>query len=350
MKLKESLSTLKAYVAGKSKNNKRIIKLNANECPYDVPDKIYRKAFKVKNVNRYHEPSGAFLRNKIAKELHLDNSNIILGNGSGELIKTFLEAFCEKDSKVIMPEITFSLYQLYSVINENQIIKIPSNSNYGLNLDAMIESIDEKTKVIFICNPNNPTGHSYDYKTLEKVFKNIPDNVGIFLDEAYINYSIHYSSSKTKKMIHDFKNLFILRTFSKIGLAGIRIGYGVGEKSMIESLHSVRPPFNTNIFAQKMAYFLLKEKSYIQKIVKNNQKQKKYLMKQLSQLGFIVYDSDANFILVKAVPELDKMLEKLGILIRKTQSFGLPADYYRITIGKPKENKALVKGIREVLS
>lgn len=347
MKIKKSLSTLKDYVPGKPQSKKNIIKLNANECPYDLPESIYKKAGAIRGINRYHEPSGLALREKIAHRLGLKANNIVLGNGSGELIKTFLESFSENGSEIIMPETTFSLYSLYGTINGNNITQLPLTKDLKIDLNATIKAINHKTAALFICNPNNPTGHTFSYTELEEFFKQVPNSVGIFLDEAYIEYSEILSDEYAKKMIEKYSNLTILRTFSKIGLAGLRIGYAMGTEETISNLHRVRPPFNTNLYAQNLALAILDEKEFLGQILENNQKERSALSDAIQKLGYRVYESQGNFILIKAFEGLADILEKQNIYIRSAKSFGLSSDYFRITIGTPEENRALLKALEE---
>jgi histidinol-phosphate aminotransferase len=349
MQIKKNVQALKPYVAGKPTDNRDFVKLNANECPFDIPRSVYKKTSRIRNVNRYHEGSGFKLREKIARFMGLNQDNVILGNGSGELIKTFLETFCEKDTSVIIPEGTFTLYSLYSLIHYNNPVRVPLNEDYSVNLEEIVQKTNQDTSVIFISNPNNPTGQAYSYEKLEDFFSKIPSDTGIFLDEAYIHYSSFYDEAKVKELIDKFPNLFVLRTFSKIGLAGVRMGYGMGNREMIQAMHRVRPPFNTSIYAQKMAEALLDEVKYLDKIRDNNTSQRTILKEEIASLGLKVYPSHGNFLLISGKENLDKILEEKKILIRSTQSFGLPSDYYRITIGTPEENRVLIKRLKEVL-
>lgn len=349
MQIKKILQFLKPYVAGKPSEKEEFIKLNANECPFDIPEKVYRKIAKIRNINRYHEGSGIQLRQKIAKNIGIDKDCVILGNGSGEIIKIFLETFVAKGEKIVVSEGTFSLYQLYGLINENQIKSIPLDSHLRIDLNLMAEE-SKDSKAVFLCNPNNPTGHAYSYEELEQFFKKIPKETGIFLDEAYIHYSRHYNEKRTKDLLEKYPNLIFLRTFSKIGLAGLRIGYALGTKEVIGAMHQVRPPFNINIYALETAHFILEKREWIKKLIRHNQKERKKIMQFLTKKNIPTIESEANFILIRSfIPDLDKKLEKKGILIRSAYSFGLPADYYRITIGKKKENKQFLKVLEEVL-
>lgn len=349
MKTRSILNSIKAYVPGKPTENRSLIKLNANECPHLIPQNIYKKISEIRYIERYHEASGYELRDKLAQLFNLNVDSFILGNGSGELIKTFLEAFCEKDQEVIMSDTTFSLYSLYSLIHESAIKTISLNSDFQLDLSAMLAAINEKTAAVFICNPNNPTAHAYSYSVLEEFFDKVPDNVGIFLDEAYIHYSPFKNEEKIKDMILKYPNLFILRTFSKLGLAGARIGFGMGDKALINPMNKVRSPFNTNIYAQKAASALLDESDFLSYIQTKNEEQRDFLKSELNKLGIKTYPSFASFFLIKANAELGDLLEEKGILVRKAQSFNLPADYYRITIGTSDENQKLIEVLREVL-
>ncbi len=347
MNLKKSLSSLKPYVAGKPLSSKEYLKLNANECPFALPQSVYKKACKIKDIHRYHEGSGYLLRSQIASSTHLLPQNIILGNGSGELILLYLLAFLEPEQEIVISEGTFSLYKMYGLLNNNKVKTIPLNTHLQVDLEAMQKAIHSNTKVVFLCNPNNPTGHSWSYEKIEEFLKALPPSVTLFLDEAYIHYSPYYNNEKIKDFILKYKNLFVLRTFSKLGLAGVRCGYGMAQEGVISLLHQVRAPFNVNSYALVQASALLEEKKYLKYICQENFKQLHFLSLSLSQLGFKTYPSTANFILVKGPLNLDKDLENKKVLIRSAQSFGFSADYYRITIGTHKENQILLKRLKE---
>ncbi|PKL11130.1 MAG: hypothetical protein CVV50_06135 [Spirochaetae bacterium HGW-Spirochaetae-6] len=260
-----------------------------------------------------------------------------------------MEAFVDKNQEVVIADVTFSLYRLYSHIYDAAIKTIPISDDLRLNLSAWADSVDEKTGAVFLVNPNNPTGEFFSYEELRKVFEKIPPRVGIFLDEAYIHYSDESKIQGFKDLLISFPNLFILRTFSKVGLAGIRMGYGIARPDLISVMHKVRPPFNTNVYAQELSISLCREKKYLRKIKKNNTIQKESLSAGLKALGLSVFPSEANFLLIKSRPGLHISLEKRGILIRNAQSFGLSADYYRITIGTPLENRKLLAALGEVM-
>ena len=349
MDLKKNLTLLKPYVAGKPLSEKEYIKLNANECPLPLPQKLYQKTAKLRSLNRYHEGSGLALRKKLSSLHKLDENQFILGNGSGELIQLYLSAFCEKGKEAVIPENTFSLYEIYALLNESKIEKISMTPALEIDLDKILACVHSDTAVIFLCNPNNPTGHTYSYENLESFFSKIPSTAGIFLDEAYIHFSDIYSEEKTKNLIQKFKNLFILRTFSKMGLAGFRIGYGISNSETIELLNRVRPPFNTNRYAQEAAETMLELKEFSLKVIQENKKERDFLSKQMQDLGIKVFSSGGNFIFIQSRPGLDKLLEESKILIRNAYSFGFSSDYYRITVGTQKENRILIKNLRRIL-
>jgi len=351
LKPRKILESIPIYVGGKPIINKRTIKLNSNESAFNIPKKIIKKSLKsLKNLNRYHEPTGLFLREKIAEELKIIPENIILGNGSGEIIKIFIESFVESYEKIIIPQVTFSLYEIYSKLNGNTTI-IKTNLTDGLDIDLndILEKADNKT-TIFIANPNNPTGKSYKYQDILQFLKKLPKETKVLLDEAYIEYSENYDPSIYRKLIEEFENLIIIRTFSKLGLAGLRIGYGISNSENIAQLNKVRPPFNTNILAQYIAYNLLEEKNFIKKLTNFVKKERENLFEKLKDINIKTFKSDANFILIQAKENLDKELEKRGILIRNAYSFGLSSDYYRITIGTKRENLKMIKALTEVLT
>jgi len=349
LKQRKVLEKVKSYVGGKPIIDKKVIKLNSNESPFMIPKKIIKKSLKcLKTLNRYHEPTGEFLREEIARKIELKPDNIILGNGSGEVIKMFIESFVEPSQNVIIPSVTFSLYSIYSTLNGNNIVYTRLDNELNIDLEDILSKAT-KNSVIFLANPNNPTGKSFDYKTIINFMEKLPKDANILLDEAYIEYSSHYNPKIYRELIKRFENLLIIKTFSKMGLAGLRIGYGFSREENIGEMNKVRPPFNTNILAQTIAYNLLKDNKFIDKIRSHVIKERERLSNAIRETNIKVYESDANFILIKTKEGIDKELEKKNILIRNAYSFGLSSDYYRITIGKKRENSILIKALREVL-
>lgn len=349
MQKRKSLEKLKLYVPGKPADIKNWVKLNANECPYEIPERVYEKVAQIRNMGRYPEGSGFVLRQTIANDFNLSPDNFILGDGSGELIKVFIESFCEKNTVALMPESTFSLYSMYGLIYAMENKVFPLKDNLAIDLDAMLKSIDNRVSVIFICNPNNPTGNAYSYDELEEFFKKVPEHIGIFLDEAYIQFASFYDNERVSELVSRYSNLFVLRTFSKVGLAGARIGYGFGQEEMLSIMHGVRSPFNVSTHAIAFAKALLEEKKFLDFIIENNREQRDFLSIQLKKLGLEVFESETSFVFVRACNDLELKLEEKGVLIRSAKSFAFSSDYYRISIGTKEENQILLEKLQEVL-
>ena len=355
------------YVPGKpieeverEKGIKNIIKLASNENPAGPSPKAV-KAIKahLKNLHRYPDGSGFYLKSELvkffgkrqAKKLNVLNSgNFILGNGSNELIDIAARTFCEKDENIVSPFPSFVAYYL-AAEQLGLELKISRLKDYSLDLDDIFSRIDDKTKIVFISNPNNPTGTFFPNAEIINFIKRAGDGVLIIVDEAYIEYSGR--SLAEDLSLSDFPNVLILRTFSKVyGLAGLRIGYGIGHPDLISLMDRVREPFNVNSLSLAGAVAALKDKEYLKNVIKTNEAEKKYLYSSFKKIAVKFVETGANFILVrlegkKASAVSEKLLDS-GVIVRPMDRFGYD-DMIRITIGTHDENVKLIKALRGVI-
>ncbi len=353
------------YIPGKpieeverEKGIKNIVKLASNENPLG-PSPLALKAVKhyLKNLNRYPDGSGFYLKHELTEFFNSQNSmkrtllkseNFILGNGSNELIDIAVRTFCEKDENIVSPFPSFVAYYLAG----EQLglkLKISSLKNYALDLDDMHKLIDGKTKVVFISNPNNPTGTFFSNDKIINFIKRVKDGVLIIVDEAYIEYA--GESLAENITTADFPNVLILRTFSKVyGLAGLRVGYGIGHKDLISLMDRVREPFNVNSLSLVAAAAALSDKDYLEKVIATNETEKNYLYGEFKKAGLKFVETGANFILVKLegqkAAEISEKLLNAGVIVRPMDRFGY-GDMVRITIGKHKENVKLIKALQK---
>lgn len=313
--------------------------LDANENSFGSPLQ--------QNYNRYPDPLQQKLKEKISNIKGVPIQNIFLGNGSDEAIDLLFRIFCEpgKDNVIILPP-TYGMYEVCAELNDVQVKKVPLLPNFQLNLEAIEQSIDSNTKIIFVCSPNNPTGNSINRNDIEILLNNY--NGLVIIDEAYINYA------RQKTFIPElteYPNLVILQTLSKAwGLAGLRLGMAFAGQRVIDYLNKVKYPYNINTATQQLAIEALNNISSVKNWTRTTVEQREWLISQLSNLGFVnkIYPSDANFILVKmqnAKSFYDYLTGK-GIIVRDRSKVILCDECLRITIGTPDENKQLIDALK----
>lgn len=313
--------------------------LDANENSFGSPLQ--------QNYNRYPDPLQQKLKDKISNIKGVPIQNIFLGNGSDEAIDLLFRIFCEpgRDNVIILPP-TYGMYEVCAELNDVQVKKVPLLSNFQLNLEAIEQSIDSNTKIIFVCSPNNPTGNSITRNDIEILLNNY--NGLVIIDEAYINYA------RQKTFIPElteYPNLVILQTLSKAwGLAGLRLGMAFAGQRIIDYLNKVKYPYNINTATQQLAIEALNNISSVNNWTKTTVEQRDWLSKQLICFHFVqkINPSDANFILVKIV-DAKKVYDYLaakGIIVRDRSKVVLCNDCLRITIGTPDENSKLVDALK----
>jgi histidinol-phosphate aminotransferase len=329
---------------------KNSIKLASNENPIGPSKKALKAIEKsLLDLHRYPDGSGFYLKRAIAEFFNVKTSEIIIGNGSNEIIELAVRTFLNPGDEVIIAAQSFIVYQIVTQsANCNKII-VPLK-NFTHDLDSMLKSVTEKTRMIFISNPNNPTGTAVGKKDVDRFIENLRDNIIVVFDEAYYEYVERGDFPDTIKYVREGKNVIVLRTFSKIyGLAGLRIGYGFTKGELVDFMNRVRQPFNVNSLAQIGAIAALKDIKHLEKSREINRKGKEYLYREFERLGIEYVPTDANFILLKVRNgrEVYNRLLRKGVIVRAVDCYKLP-DYIRVTIGLPQENKRLIEALREV--
>jgi len=331
---------------------KDIVKLASNENPYGPSPKVLRAiAQAAKDVNRYPEGGCFEMRQALAKRLKISPDQLIFGAGCDEVIVFAARVFLEPGDEVVVARPSFLIYDIASRVCGATVKEVPLKG-FQYDLAAIRSTITDKTKIVFIGNPDNPCGTYVSAQALEDFLKTIPNDVLIFVDEAYGDFVQAKDYPDTLKLFKTFKNLLIGRTFSKLyGLAGLRIGYGIGDKDLIAMLERVREPFNTTSVAQAAAVACLADKKYYQGILKKILAQKVFLCKSFDKMGVEFSKTATNFILIKVKEDTrvvaDKLLKK-GVIVRDMTSWGLK-EYIRVTVGKEQENKKLIRALEEIL-
>ncbi|MFA4888325.1 MAG: histidinol-phosphate transaminase [Candidatus Omnitrophota bacterium] len=330
---------------------KQVIKLASNENPLGASPKALayiRRSLPL--INRYPDSNGFYLKKRLAKYFGLQPKNFVLGNGSDELIDIILKAFVEEDEQIITADHTFLEYKIISHVKGRAVTTVPLKY-FKYDLEAIKKKIDRKTKVIFISNPNNPTGTYVTRLELEEFMRDLPEGVLLVLDEAYDAFIDVDDFPSSLSYLRD-KNIVILKTFSKAyGLAGLRIGYAITRPEFSSYMDVARQPFNVNSLAQAAATAALDDKKFLQKTRKVVLEGKYYLYDQLSKMGVAYVPSVANFILIdcgRDGMELFRQILKFGVIVRDMQQYGLK-NYIRVTVGTKKENERFIKVFKKVL-
>lgn len=339
--IRENIRKLVPYSSARDEfKGEAWIFLDANENSFGSP--------LTKWYNRYPDPLQKKVKQKLSEIKGVPAENIFLGNGSDECIDILLRAFCEpgKDNIIICPP-TYGMYEVSANINDIRVKKVPLTAAFQLDLPAIEEAVDDNTKMIFLCSPNNPTGNSLDKSDIEIILNNYFGLVVI--DEAYINFSRFRSFTQE---LNDYPNVCVLQTLSKAwGLAALRMGIAFASEEIIEIMNKIKPPYNINQASQELVMKAFDEIEQVNNMITEIVKQRSEVMQQLATLPVVekIYPSDANFVLVKvgdARSIYNFLLEK-GIVVRDRSKVELCEGCLRITIGTPKENNELINQLRE---
>jgi histidinol-phosphate aminotransferase len=328
-----------------------IIKLASNENPLG-PSRLGLAAMRhaLKQVNLYPDGNAFYLKQKLAAKLGVTPANLILGNGSNEVIELVGHALLAPGAEVVVSQYCFAVYPIVTALFGAKLVVVPAK-NHAHDLDAMLAAITPNTRIVFVANPNNPTGTTASREELARFVNTVPANVLLALDEAYIEF-LNERLDLLPEIRNGAKpNLLLMRTFSKIyGLAGLRIGYGIGHPDFIAALEKIRQPFNINSVAQAGALAALDDTKHVEKTRKVNSRGLKLYARTFRKLKLEFIPSSANFILVR-VGDGQRVfveLQKLGGIVRPMGGYQLP-EWIRISIGTPKENKRCLKALKSVL-
>lgn len=357
MKAKEILNTMKPYKPGKGieevKNEyglDRIVKLASNENPYGFSKKVQQELPSlIQKLEIYPDGYAASIRRKVAEFINVNEDQLIFGNGSDEVVQIICRTFLEPGANTVMATPTFPQYRHNALIEGAEVREVPLVEGHH-DLDEMINQIDEDTRVLWICTPNNPTGVHIGNNPLQSVLERCPDHVLVVIDEAYYEYLEAEDAFDALAALDEHPNLMVLRTFSKAyGLAGLRIGYGVAHPDVIKVLEPSREPFNTSTVAQAAAIIALDDQAFIQDSVEKNKRNKQKLMEFFDEYGISYYDSQANFMLVHLPISGDAMFEHLltkGFIVRSGEALGLP-NTIRLTIGKEEDMERIQEEMKD---
>jgi histidinol-phosphate aminotransferase len=325
--------------------------LSSNENPFPPSEKVFSAVLDaIPSMSRY--PGGeAELKAAIAVSYSLKHEQVVIGNGSNELIEMSLKAMKhETKNGVVISESSFAFYHIAAQIYGYEVKKAPIKGMH-VDLKALRDIVDEKTRVIFLNNPLNPTGTIFEEKEFDAFIRSIPDDILIVVDEAYAEFTESEAFPNSLKYIDDFP-VVIFRTFSKAyGLAGLRVGYGIGEKSLMSFMERTKQPFSVNMVALIAARAALSDSEYLKKVLENNRKGKQFYYDILKKLNIEYVPTEANFLLIKlgsAAETITKKLFDKQVLVRFMAAYGLP-DYIRVTIGTMEENSRFIEALKKLL-
>jgi histidinol-phosphate aminotransferase len=330
-----------------------VIKLASNENPLGPSPRAMSVLFQsLGKVNYYPDGQSYNLRNALALKLDVKPDQIIIGNGEDGLILETCMAFLNETSEVIVSKSSFPIYDIYSAGMRARVVKTPLKQ-YCLDLEAMAAAITEKTRLIFVCNPNNPTGTVVTAGEVSRFLERVPENVLVIFDEAYLEYVDDPQFPDSMAYVREGReNVMVMRTFSKVyGLAGLRLGYAIGAAATLAHLYTVKEPFSVNLLAQIAGEAALDDGDFLDRTLAVYRSGRDYLYKEFDRLDLNYVTTQANFILVELGPHAAELIENLmskGVIIRPCVAYDLPA-FARISIGSAEQNQRLVKTLEEVL-
>ncbi|WP_032122563.1 histidinol-phosphate transaminase [Clostridium amazonitimonense] len=357
--IRKDVLNIEKYVAGKPISEVKrelgldeVIKLASNENPLGCSPKAKEVIMNMINDSALYPDSSSYeLKRAIAKKLNVSPEQIFCGAGSDSLIKVLCNTLLESGDETIMGQVTFPRYETSTKLMGAKAIKIPMKNN-ALDLEAMVDAITDKTKIIWFCNPNNPTGNIFKKADFDKILNKIPDSVIIVMDEAYVEYVVDPEFPDSLELLKSHPNMIILRTFSKAyGLASLRCGYGVASEDLVQYVNRVINPFDVNLFAQNAAVVAIEDDEFLKKVYDTNNVEKEFLYSEFKKLGLEYIETNTNFIMVNLnrddKPIFDALLKK-GIIIRPGFLLDMP-QWLRISIGTREQNEKFVKALKEIL-
>jgi histidinol-phosphate aminotransferase len=357
------LAAMKPYAPGKPVEEVQreyglddVIKLASNENPLGPsPQALATMERVLPRLNFYPDGQSYYLRHAIATHLApgIGPEQIAVGNGADGIIMQVCLAYLDEDCDVIVSRSSFPVYDIFTHTMRAKLIKTPLRDDYGLDLEAMAHAITDRTKLVFVCNPNNPTGLIIPAAEVDAFMEKVPDHVLVIFDEAYYEFVDSDEYPDTLQFIRAGRtNVMVMRTFSKVhGLAGIRLGYGIAPPEILAPMHKVKEPFAVNLLAQAAGIAALEDRAFLERAVAANRAGLGFLYGELDRLGLHYLKSHGNFVLVEIGPHAtdvhQKMLER-GVIVRPCVNYDLP-DFIRISVGDEAQNVRLIDALEEVL-
>ena len=330
-----------------------IIKLASNENPLG-PGPLALDAVRrvLPNAARYPDGNGFRLKAALSAKYNIETSRLTLGNGSNDILELIARAFVSPEHEVVFSEHAFAVYPIVTQAVGARAVVVPARG-WGHDLEAMAAAVTDRTRVVFVANPNNPTGTLLDNRSLKTFLSAVPDRVLVVLDEAYAEYVEPAQAAQSRAWLDEHDNLLVTRTFSKAyGLAGFRVGYSLSSTGIADVLNRVRQPFNVNLPALVAAEAALQDRAHLEKSVQLNRDGMQVLQQRFDEMGLSYIPSAGNFISVdvarNAAPVYQSLLRE-GVIVRPVANYGMPR-HLRITIGLPTENARFLSALEKVLA
>lgn len=338
--IRSNIKAMKAYSSARDEFKEfdsQLIFLDANENPFE------------NGINRYPDPQQSELKHVLSEIKNIESNQILIGNGSDEVLDLLFRAFCEPniDNVITLPP-TYGMYAVLANLNAVENREVLLDSNFEPNVDGILKAIDDRTKIVFLCSPNNPTGNTFSRERIEKILSSF--NGLVVIDEAYIDFSEKKSWLSELEL---YPNLIICQTLSKAyGMAGLRIGSLFASSGIISILNKIKPPYNINVLSQEKAFEELLNINKLKNTISSIKEEKDRLIKVLLEVSFVkkVYPSDTNYLLIEvddALKRYDQLL-KNGIVVRNRSSQPLCTNSLRITIGTSEENDKLIQILKQL--
>jgi histidinol-phosphate aminotransferase len=329
--------------------------LSANESALGTSPKVKKEINKKIDFSKYPDSKSNNLRLIISKKFNCEFEKIICGSGSDEIIQIICQLFLKSKDEVIVPQYSFLMYRIYSKIAGANVLYAREN-NYKISVSEIIKKVSKKTKIVFLANPNNPTGTYLKKNELLELRKKLRSNILLVVDDAYDEYIQKRDYTSGLKLFKKSKNVIVLRTFSKIyGLASLRIGWGYGAKKIIDAMNIIKPPFNVNMVAQIAAGAALNDKSFIKKSIRHNFIWANKIKKFLNKFNIITNDVSTNFFLLDfskcrySADYIQKKLENNGVILRSMKTYKIK-NSLRLTIGSSTANNKLISILNKIFN
>jgi histidinol-phosphate aminotransferase len=325
------------------------VKLASNENPWGPSPKALRILETASgSLHRYPDGGTHDLRQAISEKLKLPPDQVLVGNGSDEIISLLIRTFCSPGDEAVMADLTFVMYKLSVLGGHGVPVEVPLK-NWVHDMAAMVDAVTDRTRLFFLCNPNNPTGTMLTAQDIDRFLSRLPDHVVVVFDEAYYEYVRHLEFPDSLQYVREGRPVVVLRTFSKIyGLAGLRVGYGCTTQEIAGYVNRIRPPFNVNSLAQEAARAALSDDEHVAKSRAMNEAEMNFLEERLTAMGLEPVPSQANFLYFNAGIDGKQVFEALlreGVIVRHIRG-----PMIRVTIGQPTENRRFLESLAKVLS
>lgn len=361
IKPRKVLDKIKPYSPGKpiwelqdELGLEKVVKLASNENPIGPsPKGIEAIAAELSELHRYPDSDQAALKKEIAKNFEVKKEQVIVTNGADELITLLSKAYLEEEDEIIVPYPSFSEYDFGADLMGATVVPVQFDKGFQFNVQKIIDAITDRTKLLYICSPNNPTGTYLSKSDFETILDAVPERVLVVFDGAYSHYATAEDYTDGIEFVKRGKNVLVIQTFSKIyGLAGLRVGYGIADESVINTILKVREPFNVNSIAQAAAIAAINDADHVNASREVNASGIKELYQVFTDLGLNYVETSSNFILLELGPNGEELYNELlakGVILRHGKIWGLP-EYVRVTVGTKEENEFFLQALKEVLN